>query len=92
MQCLVSVIIGSKIFLVMSCVCVLGNLGNIVIIIVPAICAEEGSPFGDHNICSSKGLSYSSFSMAVSSALSDTLYKLLVYLSNFQVILLSVTW
>lgn len=45
--------------------CSSGNLGNIVIIIVPAICAEEGSPFGDHNICSSKGLSYSSFSMAL---------------------------
>lgn len=45
--------------------CSSGNLGNIVIIIVPAICTEEGSPFGDHNICSSKGLSYSSFSMAL---------------------------
>lgn len=45
--------------------CSSGNLGNIVIIIVPAICTEEGSPFGDHMICSSKGLSYSSFSMAL---------------------------
>lgn len=45
--------------------CSSGNLGNIVIIIVPAICTEEGSPFGDHNSCSSKGLSYSSFSMAL---------------------------
>ncbi|KAL1808684.1 hypothetical protein ACET3Z_025674 [Daucus carota] len=45
--------------------CSSGNLGNIVIIIVPAICTEEGSPFGDHQICSSKGLSYSSFSMAL---------------------------
>lgn len=45
--------------------CSSGNLGNIVIIIVPAICTEEGSPFGDHKICSAKGLSYSSFSMAL---------------------------
>ncbi|KAL1820302.1 hypothetical protein ACET3Z_015171 [Daucus carota] len=45
--------------------CSTGNLGNLVIIIVPAICTEEGNPFGDHKVCSSKGLSYSSFSMAL---------------------------
>lgn len=52
-------------------VCIIGNLGNLVIIIVPAICTEEGSPFGDHKICSRNGLSYSSFSMAVRSSLSN---------------------
>ncbi|KAM7261081.1 hypothetical protein ACFE04_026556 [Oxalis oulophora] len=43
-----------------------GNLGNLVLIIIPAICNEEGSPFGsDHNACKSIGLSYASFSMAL---------------------------
>lgn len=48
----------------------IGNLGNILLIIVPAICTESGSPFGEHTVCKSKGLSYSSFSMAVSLFLS----------------------
>ncbi|WOL18192.1 protein PIN-LIKES 7-like [Canna indica] len=42
-----------------------GNLGNLLLIIIPAICAEEGNPFGDKNICGSTGLSYVSFSMAL---------------------------
>lgn len=45
--------------------CSSGNLGNLVLIIVPAVCNEEGSPFGNRNICSSVGLSYASFSMAL---------------------------
>lgn len=44
-----------------------GNLGNLLLIVIPAICKEKGSPFGDHGICASVGLSYASFSMAVSS-------------------------
>ncbi|PIN17221.1 putative membrane protein [Handroanthus impetiginosus] len=42
-----------------------GNLGNILLIIIPAICKESGSPFGDKDVCSSVGLSYVSFSMAL---------------------------
>ncbi|KAI3794343.1 hypothetical protein L1987_36973 [Smallanthus sonchifolius] len=45
----------------------IGNLGNILLIIVPAICTQSGSPFGEHSVCQSKGLSYSSFSMALGS-------------------------
>lgn len=41
------------------------NLGNLLLIIVPAICSEGGSPFGSHSVCSSNGLSYASFSMAL---------------------------
>ncbi|KAF4373776.1 hypothetical protein F8388_007682 [Cannabis sativa] len=44
--------------------CSAGNLGNLVIIIVPAICNETGTPFGDTNKCRSAALSYASFSMA----------------------------
>ncbi|KAG9129113.1 hypothetical protein Leryth_006378 [Lithospermum erythrorhizon] len=45
--------------------CSAGNLGNLLLIIVPAICSEDGSPFGDHQACSKIGLSYASFSMAL---------------------------
>ncbi|KAL8472521.1 hypothetical protein ACS0TY_029652 [Phlomoides rotata] len=46
-------------------ICSAGNLGNILLIIIPAICKENGSPFGDKDICSTMGLSYVSFSMAL---------------------------
>ncbi|XP_051116217.1 protein PIN-LIKES 7-like [Andrographis paniculata] len=42
-----------------------GNLGNIMLIIIPAICKEDGSPFGDKTVCKTVGLSYASFSMAL---------------------------
>ncbi|XP_016439124.1 protein PIN-LIKES 7 isoform X1 [Nicotiana tabacum] len=45
--------------------CSSGNLGNLLLIVIPAICKEDGSPFGDHRVCASVGLSYASFSMAL---------------------------
>ncbi|CAL9089050.1 protein PIN-LIKES 7 [Musa acuminata AAA Group] len=42
-----------------------GNLGNLLLIIIPAVCEENGNPFGDQQICSARGLSYVSFSMAL---------------------------
>lgn len=45
--------------------CSSGNMGNLMLIVVPSICKEDGSPFGDHNVCGSVGLSYASFSMAL---------------------------
>ncbi|CAI9753318.1 unnamed protein product [Fraxinus pennsylvanica] len=45
--------------------CSSGNLGNIMLIIVPAICEQDGNPFGDKTVCSTVGLSYVSFSMAL---------------------------
>jgi len=45
--------------------CASGNLGNLLLIIIPAICSEKDSPFGDHDVCSSAGISYASFSMAI---------------------------
>ncbi|KAK9948227.1 hypothetical protein M0R45_003813 [Rubus argutus] len=45
--------------------CSSANLGNLLLILVPAICHEAGNPFGDHEVCSSVGLSYVSFSMAL---------------------------
>ncbi|KAI3980654.1 hypothetical protein MKX01_025219 [Papaver californicum] len=46
--------------------CSAGNLGNLMYIVVPAICLEKGSPFGHSgSYCSSIGLAYASFSMSV---------------------------
>ncbi|XP_062194195.1 protein PIN-LIKES 7-like [Phragmites australis] len=46
--------------------CSAGNLGNLLLIIVPAVCDEDANPFGeDRSICRSRGLSYSSLSMAL---------------------------
>ncbi|KAJ6413381.1 hypothetical protein OIU84_006222 [Salix udensis] len=52
--------------------CSSGNLGNLLLIIIPAICTEDGSPFGDSSICTSVGLSYASFSMALGDAIQET--------------------
>uniref|UniRef100_A0A0D9XGJ8 Uncharacterized protein n=1 Tax=Leersia perrieri TaxID=77586 RepID=A0A0D9XGJ8_9ORYZ len=46
--------------------CSAGNLGNLLLIVVPAVCNEDGNPFGgDRSRCRSLGLSYSSLSMAI---------------------------
>jgi len=42
-----------------------GNLGNLPIIIVPAVCKQSGNPFGDVNVCYKNALAYASLSMAV---------------------------
>ncbi|XP_043708622.1 protein PIN-LIKES 3-like [Telopea speciosissima] len=50
--------------LILGC-CAAGNMGFILIIIIPAVCREKGSPFGAPDVCSTYGLSYSSLSMAI---------------------------
>ncbi|KAJ9670970.1 hypothetical protein PVL29_027109 [Vitis rotundifolia] len=45
--------------------CSSGNLGNLLLIVIPAICEEDGSPFGDHASCGASGLSYASLSTAL---------------------------
>ncbi|XP_065006814.1 protein PIN-LIKES 7-like isoform X2 [Musa acuminata AAA Group] len=45
--------------------CSAGNLGALPLIIVPAICDEDGNPFGLSKICRVQGISYASFSMVV---------------------------
>lgn len=42
-----------------------GNLGNLPLFIVPAVCTQRSSPFGDRDICNRNGLAYASLSMAV---------------------------
>ncbi|KAL1810901.1 hypothetical protein ACET3Z_020966 [Daucus carota] len=41
------------------------NLGNILIIIVPAVCKESGTPFGAADVCSTYAMAYASLSMAI---------------------------
>ncbi|CAN0865112.1 Protein PIN-LIKES 1 [Linum grandiflorum] len=49
---------------VLGC-CAAGNLGNMLLIILPAVCHEKGSPFGDVETCNALGLAYGSVSLAV---------------------------
>ncbi|CAK9325092.1 unnamed protein product [Citrullus colocynthis] len=50
--------------LILGC-CSAGNLGNILLIIIPAVCKEKGSPFGDSDRCTTYGMAYVSLSMAI---------------------------
>lgn len=45
--------------------CSAGNMGNLPIILVPAMCKERGSPFGAPEVCEKYGLAYASLSMAL---------------------------
>ncbi|KAI4314666.1 hypothetical protein L6164_027554 [Bauhinia variegata] len=45
--------------------CSSGNLGNLLIVIVPAICDEKGGPFGEHDACRKAAFSYAAFSMSL---------------------------
>ncbi|XP_076954144.1 protein PIN-LIKES 3-like [Bidens hawaiensis] len=45
--------------------CAAGNLGSLPMIIIPAVCKEKGSPFGDPNVCHEFGMAYASLSMAI---------------------------
>ncbi|CAD5180895.1 unnamed protein product [Musa acuminata subsp. malaccensis] len=51
--------------LVLGCCAAGSNLGNMLLIIVPAICKERGSPFGASDVCTTYGLAYASLSMAI---------------------------
>ncbi|KQK02170.1 protein PIN-LIKES 7 [Brachypodium distachyon] len=50
--------------------CSAANFGNLLLIMIPAVCQEEGNPFVVHHgdqegVCTDRGLSYASFSMAL---------------------------
>lgn len=45
--------------------CSSGNMGNLPIVVIPAICDEKGGPFGARDVCRNNALSYASFSMAL---------------------------
>ncbi|KAJ8431140.1 hypothetical protein Cgig2_010073 [Carnegiea gigantea] len=50
--------------LVLGC-CAAGNMGNMLLIIIPTICMEKGTPFGDPDECHTNGMAYASLSMAI---------------------------
>ncbi|XP_020271078.1 protein PIN-LIKES 4-like isoform X2 [Asparagus officinalis] len=45
--------------------CSAGNIGNLLIILVPAMCKEKGSPLGSPDVCDTYGMAYASLSLAV---------------------------
>jgi len=47
--------------------CCAGNMGNLLVIVVPALCQERGSPFGEPSACQVTGTAYASFSLALGS-------------------------
>lgn len=50
--------------IVIGC-CSAGNLGNLPLIMIPAVCEESSNPFGDPIVCSSFAKPYASLSLAV---------------------------
>ncbi|KAE8666346.1 Auxin efflux carrier family protein isoform 6 [Hibiscus syriacus] len=53
--------------IVIGC-CSAGNTGNLPLIMVPAVCEESNSPFGDPSVCSMHARPYASLSLAVAAA------------------------
>ncbi|XP_023767408.1 protein PIN-LIKES 3 isoform X3 [Lactuca sativa] len=45
--------------------CAAGNMGNLPLIIIPAVCKEKGSPFGDPDVCHEYAMAYASLSLAI---------------------------
>ncbi|KAI3798688.1 hypothetical protein L1987_33966 [Smallanthus sonchifolius] len=66
--------------------CAAGNLGSLPLIIIPAVCKEKGSPFGDPDVCHEYGMAYASLSMAIGSIFLWTyVYNLVrVFSVNYQ--------
>ncbi|XP_018818771.1 protein PIN-LIKES 3-like isoform X2 [Juglans regia] len=50
--------------LIIGC-CAAGNLGNLFLIILPSVCEEDDSPFGDSSVCSTDAEAYAVLSMAL---------------------------
>ncbi|KAL2333937.1 hypothetical protein Fmac_015150 [Flemingia macrophylla] len=48
--------------------CATGNLGNLLLIIVPAVCEESSGVFGDSSTCSSYGEAYAAISTGIGTA------------------------
>lgn len=68
--------------LILGC-CAAGNLGNMPLIIIPAVCKEKGGPFGDPESCQKYGMGYAALSMAMGSVYIWTyVYNLMRVLSN----------
>ncbi|KAG2324339.1 hypothetical protein Bca4012_038854 [Brassica carinata] len=68
--------------LIVGC-CAAGNLGNMPLIIIPAVCKDIEGPFGDPENCHKYGMGYVAFSMAMGAVYLWTyVYNLMRVLSN----------
>ncbi|KAK9024069.1 hypothetical protein V6N11_004250 [Hibiscus sabdariffa] len=47
--------------------CSAGNLGNLLLIVIPALCEESNNPFSNISTCSTNAKAYASLSMAIGS-------------------------
>lgn len=56
---------GPKLEGLVIATCSAGNLGNLLIVILPQMCNQSDNPFGSPHTCRSAALSYASFSMAL---------------------------
>ncbi|XP_058736032.1 protein PIN-LIKES 3-like [Vicia villosa] len=70
--------------LILGC-CAAGNLGNLPLIILPAVCKQKSKPFGDADICQKNALGYISLSMAIGSICFWTIVYKLVSISSGQI-------
>ncbi|XWS66270.1 hypothetical protein CRYUN_Cryun05aG0185100 [Craigia yunnanensis] len=50
--------------MVIGC-CSAGNMGNLLLIMIPAVCKESKNPFADSSVCSTHAEAYASLSMAI---------------------------
>ncbi|XVF75688.1 hypothetical protein PTKIN_Ptkin13bG0206700 [Pterospermum kingtungense] len=50
--------------MVIGC-CSAGNMGNLLLIMIPAVCKESNNPFGDSYVCTTHAQAYASLSMAI---------------------------
>ncbi|CAN8234397.1 unnamed protein product [Cochlearia groenlandica] len=68
--------------LIVAC-CAAGNLGNMPLIIIPAVCKEKDGPFGDPEKCQIYGMGYVALSMAMGAVYIWTyVYNLMRVLSS----------
>jgi predicted permease len=64
--------------------CAAGNIGNLLLIIIPAICEQKASPFGDVGVCMDYGMAYASFSMAIGAIYIWSIVYNIVRSSSYQ--------
>ncbi|XP_051124557.1 protein PIN-LIKES 3-like isoform X2 [Andrographis paniculata] len=70
--------------LIIGC-CAGGNLGTMLLIIIPAVCKEKASPFGDPVVCNKSGMAYASLSMATGAVyLWSYVYNIIRICSNMS--------
>ncbi|PKA56561.1 hypothetical protein AXF42_Ash015334 [Apostasia shenzhenica] len=69
---------------ILAC-CSAGNIGNLFLVLVPAICKEKGSPLQNLDVCRTYGMAYASLSMAIGTILQwSYTYNIVRISSNYK--------